>query len=76
MLGRKEYYTKDRVYVSYTDNDVCFEELDTADSILIRNDGVVLHSNFDKKKSEYFLAWFKNIYPTVVLVRSLRDLKE
>lgn len=73
-LGRTEYYTKDRVYVSYTDRDVCFEELDTAEAILIGNDGVIIHNNFGEDKTAFFMKWFKDIYPTVEKLRNMEKL--
>ena len=36
---RKEFCSKDGIYISYTDNDVCFEDENTAESILLKNNG-------------------------------------
>ena len=51
--------------ITYTDTDVAFEERDTAMSILISNDGSILHNNFteDKDKTQRFLDDFYRIYP-------------
>ena len=54
---RHEYCEKNGIMITYTDTDVAFEELDTAMSILISNDGSILHNNFaeDKDKTQRFL---------------------
>lgn len=67
---RKEFCTKDRVYISYTDEDVCFEELDTADAILIRNDGVIILNNFGKEKTNFYLNYFRKIYSAIQVRRN------
>ena len=38
--------------ITYTDTDVVFEESDTAMSILISNDGSILHNNFSEDKEK------------------------
>jgi len=45
--------------ITYTDTDVAFEERDTAKSILISNDGSILHNNFseDKEKTPGYSAF-------------------
>ena len=43
---RYEYCEKNGIMITYTDADVAFEERDTAMSILISNDGSILHNNF------------------------------
>ena len=53
-MARKEFCEKDGIYISYTNNDVCFEDLTTAESILLNNNGEIIHSNFDDTKNEYF----------------------
>ena len=47
-------------------------------SILIANDGTIIHNNFsdDAEKTEYFLNEFHRIYSTVVYFRSLDNLEE
>ena len=49
-MARKEFCEKDGILITYTDNDVCFEDCKTVESILLSNDGTVIHSNFDKKR--------------------------
>ena len=63
---RYEYCEKNGIMITYTDADVAFEERDTAMSILISNDGSILHNNFsdDIDKTQRFLDDFHRIYPT------------
>ena len=70
---RHEYCEKNGVLITYTDNDVAFEEKDTAMAILIGNDGTILDNNFseDPGKTKAFLDDFKKIYLTVCRFRSL-----
>ena len=46
-MARKEFCEKDGILITYTNDDVCFEDCRTAESILISNDGTVIHSNFE-----------------------------
>ena len=50
---RKEFLEKDNILITYTEKDVCFEDSRTAESILLGNDGAIIHSNFDEEKNEY-----------------------
>lgn len=50
-MARKEFCEKDGIRITYTDKDVCFEDIKTADSILLKNDGEIIHSNFDAEKN-------------------------
>lgn len=70
---RHEYCEKNGVMITYTDTDVAFEETDNAMSILIANDGTILHNNFadDQKKTEKFIKDFHDIYLTVCYFRTL-----
>ncbi len=74
-MARKEFCEKDGILITYTDNDVCFEDCKTAESVLIANDGTVIHSNFDKKKNEFFKDYLKKIYPAITTFRSLDSLE-
>ena len=74
-MARKEFCEKDGILITYTDNDVCFEDCRTAESILIANDGTVIHSNFDDIKNDYFKEQFKKIYSAIVTFRSLDSLE-
>ena len=73
---RCEYCEKNGIMITYTDADVAFEERDTAMSILISNDGSILHNNFseDEEKTQRFLDDFHRIYPTVCYFRSLNQM--
>jgi hypothetical protein len=53
---RHEYGEKNGIIITYSNRDVSFEERETAMSILISNDGTVLHSNFtdDPEKTKNF----------------------
>jgi hypothetical protein len=44
---RREFCQKGDIYISYTDSDVAFEDVNTAESILFGNDGSVIHNNFE-----------------------------
>ncbi len=74
-MARKEFCEKDGILITYTDNDVCFEDCQTAESILLSNDGTVIHSNFDKKRNEYFAEYLKKIYSAITTFRSLDSLE-
>ncbi len=73
---RQEYCEKNGIMITYTDTDVAFEERETAKSILITNDGRILHSNFteDAEKTESFMDDFHRIYPTICYFRSLDQM--
>ena len=73
---RHEYCEKNGILITYSDQDVAFEEMETAKAILISNDGRILHNNFldDKEKTHYFLEDFQRIYPTICYFRSLEQM--
>lgn len=64
-MTRKEFCEKDGILITYTDSDVCFEDCKTAESILLKNNGEIIHSNFDFQKNEYFQTYLKQIYPII-----------
>ena len=72
---RKEFCEKDNILITYTENDVCFEDCKTAESVLLANDGTVIHSNFTDEKNEYFKDYLKKIYPAITTFRSLDSLE-
>lgn len=72
---RKEFCEKDGIYISYTDNDVCFEDLSTAESILLSNNGEIIHSNFDDEKNQYFKDYLKQIYPAITAFRNFDEVE-
>lgn len=74
-MERKELCEKDGILITYNDNNVCFENRTTAEAILFDNNGVVLHSDFDAQKTEYFENYFRQIYPAVISWRSLDSLE-
>ena len=69
---RKEFCEKDGILITYTAQDVCFEDCRTAESILLKNDGSVIHSNFDEEKNAYFQAYLKKIYPAITSFREMQ----
>ena len=75
---RREYCEKNGYFITYTDDDVAFEDIATAESILISNDGIVLHNNFeeDAERTAYLLGEFERIYQTVSLFRSLDSAED
>lgn len=72
---RKEFCEKDGIRITYTDNDVCFEDMQTAESILLKNDGEILHSNFDEDKNQYYQNYLKKIYPAITTYRTMDSLE-
>ena len=74
-MTRKEFCEKDGILITYTDSDVCFEYCKTAESILLKNNGEIIHSNFDSQKNEYFQAYLKQIYPGITTFRNLDTLE-
>ena len=74
-MVRKEFYEKDGIYISYSNDDVCFEDIKTAESILLKNNGEIIHSNFDEKKNEYFQNYLKQIYPAIIAYRNLDEVE-
>jgi len=75
FMARKEFCEKDGIYISYTNNDVCFEDLTTAESILLSNNGEIIHSNFDDTKNEYFKNYLKQIYPAIISFRNFDEVE-
>ena len=74
-MMRKEFCEKDGILITYTENDVCFEECSTARAVLLRNDGTVIHSNFDSERDAFFKEYLKKIYPAITTFRSLDSLE-
>ena len=71
---RKEFCEKDGIYISYTNDDVCFEDITTAESILLKNNGEIIHSNFDEEKNQFFQNYLKQIYPAIIAYRNLEEI--
>ena len=72
---RKEFCEKDEIYISYTNDDVCFEDITTAESILLKNNGEIIHSNFDEEKNQFFQNYLKQIYPAIIAYRNLDEVE-
>ena len=72
---RREFCEKDGILITYTEKDVCFEDCKTAEAILLKNNGEIIHSNFDDEKNEYFKKYLKQIYPAITTYRSLDSLE-
>jgi len=72
---RREFCEKDGILITYTSDDVCFEDVKTADSILLKNNGEVIHSNFTKEKDAYFQEYLKQIYGGITSFRNLDALE-
>ncbi len=72
---RKEFCEKDGIYISYTNDDVCFEDVTTAESILLKNSGEIIHSNFDEEKNRFFQDYLKQIYPAIIAYRNFDEVE-
>ena len=71
---RKEFCEKDGILITYTENDVCFENCKSAEAVLLQNDGTIIHSNFEDERNVYFQDYLKKIYPVLTTFRSLDSL--
>ena len=71
---RKEFCEKDGILITYTENDVCFENCKSAEAVLLQNDGTIIHSNFEDERNVYFQDHLKKIYPVLTTFRSLDSL--
>lgn len=72
---RKEFCEKGGILITYTDNDVSFENCKTAEAILINNDGSIKHSNFDEEKNKYYLEYFNKIHKAIVTFRNIDGME-
>lgn len=68
---RRDYCEKDGYSVTYTDADVCFENVNTAEALVISNDGAELINNFDEETTAYLIEWYHKIYKTILWFRTL-----
>jgi len=75
---RKEYCEKDGIRITYTDKDVCFEDVRTAEAILFANDGSIKHNDYstDEAKTQQYQTLFARIYKNIILFRSLDMIEE
>ena len=74
-MARKEFCEKDGILITYTNSDVCFEDCKTAEAILLKNNGEIIHTNFDDEKNEYFKEYLKQIYSGITSFRNLDALE-
>lgn len=74
-MNRKEFCEKDGILITYTDENVCFEDINTAESILLKNNGEIIHSNFSEEKNQFFQDYLKQIYPAIITYRNLDELE-
>lgn len=72
---RKEFCEKDGILITYTENDVCFEDCKSAEAVLLKNDGSIVHSNFGDERNVYFQEYLKKIYPEINALRNLDGSK-
>ena len=72
---RKDYCEKDGISITYSDDNVCFEDVNTAEAIVFSNDGTVPINNFDEARTQAFKDWYDRIYPTILYFRSLDRLE-
>lgn len=72
---RKEFCEKDGILITYTNSDVCFEDCKTAESILLKNNGEIIHSNFDEERNKFFIDYLKQIYPGITAFRNMDALE-
>lgn len=77
-MMRKEYCEKDGILITYTDQDVAFEDVKTAEAIIFSNDGSIKHNDFflDEEKTKRFQTIFARIYKSIMLFRSLDTMEE
>ncbi len=75
---RKEYCEKDGISITYTDKDVCFEDVRTAEAVIFNNDGSIKHNDFyaDVVKTQQFQTWFNRVYKNIVIFRSLDTMED
>ena len=73
---RKEFCKKDGILITYTENDVCFEDCKSAEAVLLKNDGFIIHSNFGDERNVYFQEYLKKIYPEINALRNLDGSKQ
>lgn len=72
---RKQFCIIDKILISYLDENVCFEELDTAESILFDNTGKILFNNFNDEKTKFYEEYFNKVYPYIKMMRGLDSLE-
>lgn len=74
-MARREFCLKDDILITYDASTVCFENTVTADSILLKNNGEIIHSNFDSAENEFYQNYLKKIYSSITACRNLDALE-
>ena len=74
-MSRKVFCEKGGIVITYTDNNVCFEDSKTTEAILLTNKEEIIHSNFDGEKNEYFKNYLTQIYQSITAFRNLDALE-
>ena len=74
---RTEFCVKDGIRITYTAENVSFEDVVTAESILIDNSGEVIFNNYsdDEVKTQWYIDYYKQIYPSIVLLRAFDSVE-
>ena len=72
---RHDYCEKNGISITYNDENVCFEDLQSAEAIVFANDGTILINNYNDEKTEFFKEWFQRIYLSITYFRSLDRLE-
>ncbi|MBP5520258.1 MAG: hypothetical protein J6X84_06745 [Treponema sp.] len=68
---RKEFCRKDGYLITYSDEDVCFEERETKDRVLLKNNGEIISSDFDYERNKFFINYLNQIYQGITTFRNL-----
>lgn len=68
---RQDYCVKDGISVTYNDENVAFEDVNTAEALVVANDGSILINNFDPERTQTYLSWYGRIKGTISYFRSL-----
>lgn len=72
---RHEYCEKDGIRVTYNDENIAFEDMSTAEALVVANDGTVLIDNFGAAQTAQLMAWFERIKGGIAYFRSLDRLE-
>ncbi len=72
---RHDYCEKDGISITYNDENVAFEDLKTAETLVISNDGGILLNNFDATRTASLMSWYGRIKDTIAYFRSLDRLE-
>lgn len=64
---RTEFCVKNGIRIAYNAENVCFEDIATADFTLIDNSGKVVFNNYadDNEKTQEYIEYFNRIYPSI-----------